>query len=411
MDLPTVIVAERSIHGKKQWPQEQREEWQRDRRQEWPEQRRNVERPGLKKGQSHCPSKDDGLKVPLTPEILQMLTMPQGNDGRQHPQPLSLIQRCHSIDSSSSVLTTSSVGSKNSCVSSASQLNRNLHRDAAISASVRRWHQVAAVWTSAEERTCPMVMCSPPGMLGQGRYVIRFLRVSLKQEFGIAFDVAEAKDGRLEAIIVSHDLPHFGIRKFDQLVSVNGVVPSSLHHCCSMLKEAYSIVLVLQPWDPKALECRPTLRNSIVMAALHAVDQPLVWLNQAVVTDPQKGEFKVALHRSSLASPFSIPDWSLLESEAAEDFPHLAVRRGDRLVSVNGVRTLRTKLCRKLLATAMSVDLVLRRDPNTQQPPKHHMQPLEAMGAVVRRKPSLEKRRNGSATLALSPRSKYSNSL
>jgi len=327
--------------------------------------------------------KERGQKVSLMPETLkQILSTLPSNDGRQ-PQLLKPTEKSMSIDVDS--LTTHSIASMSTSMSSAS------------SASARRWF-AAAVCTPKDDRKLPMVMCSPPGMLGKGRYVIRLLRASLKQQFGIAFDVMKARNGGLEALIVSKDLPHLGIRKLDWLQSINGAAPRNLLRCRSMLQEAHSIVLVLQPWDPKALESPSTIMTGTDMDAIRAVDQPLLCLSQAVVTDSQKGEFRVALHRSSLSLPFSMPDWSQnAECKLAEDFPHLAVQTGDRLVSVNGVRTVRKKLCEKLLATALSVDLVFRRDPNTHQPPKHYMQPLDAMGAALRKQTSVRtgpRRRN-----------------
>jgi len=297
----------------------------------------------------------------------------------------------------------SSNASGSTSVSSTSQLNQYHSGDAVTSASAS-WHRAAAAYTTKDARKLPMVMCSPPAMLDGGHYVIRLLRASLRQQFGIAFDVVEARKDRLEAIIVSEDLPHFGIRKSDCLRSINGIVPSNLLHCRSMLQEAYSLVLVLQRWNTKAWESRSIIERSTVMAAIRAVDRPRLCLREAVVTDPQKGKFQVSLHRSSLALPFSMPDWCQnAKSELVEDFPHLAVQKGDLLLSVNGVRTVRQNACRKLFANAMSVDLVFRRDPNTQQPPKHHMQPLDAMWGCSAKKPSRGTKPQGrNATVSLS---------
>jgi len=334
-----------------------------------------------------------------------MLTMLLDDDGHQPPRSLSFAQRSISRDSSSTMLTVSSNGSKNSTASNAAQLNQYLGGDVVMSASVRRWHQVAATYAPTVIRRLQVVMCSLPGKLSQGSYVIRLVRASLKQEFGLAFDIAETRDGRLEAIVVSQDLPHLGFKKSDRLQSINGLVPSNLLQCRTLLQEAYSIVLVMQPWNPKASELQSTIKKHTVMAAVRAVDQPLIWLSHAVVTDPRRGEFKIGLHRSSSAMPFSMPNWSQkTEAPLAEDFPHLAVLAGDRLVSVNGVRTFRRKLCQKLLATAMSVDLVFRRDPNTQAPPKHRLHSLDAMGAaVVRNQPSHKPfSQQKSSTLSLS---------
>jgi len=324
-----------------------------------------------------------GQTVPLTPEILQMFnSLPK--DDWQYQQLFNSTQESIFMDRESSFA--HSDASRSTTMSSVSQRNQYHGGDAVISASAMRWHRAAAACAPKDNRKLPMVMCSPPGMLGNGHYVIRFLRASLKQEFGIAFDVLEARNGRLEAIIVSQDLPQLGIRRLDCLQSINGVAPSNLLHCRSMIQEAYSIILVMQPWSPMSLESQSTIKTSTVMAASRAVDQPLLCLSEAVVTDAQKGKFLVSLHRISLALPFSMPDWSQnAKSELVEDFPHLAVQTGDRLVSVNGVRTRRRRLCQKLFANALSVDLVFRRDPNTQRPPKHNMQPLDAMGAAVRK--------------------------
>lgn len=272
----------------------------------------------------------------------------------------------------------------NTSLLSASKPNQ-CHDSDATSSLIKRWHRAAAVFIPKEDTKIPMVMCSPPGTLGKGRFVIRLLRSSLKHEFGIAFDSVEARNGRHQAILVSQDLPHFGIRKLDWLRSINGVAPANLLHCRNIMQSAYSIVLILQPWNLKSLDSHSTIKPSTVRAAIRAVDQPLVCLSQAIVTDPWNGTFQITLHRISLALPFGMPDWSKnAKSELLEDFPHLGVQKGDRLLSVNGVRSSQRKHCEKLLAAALNVELVFRRDPHTEQPPKHHMKPLDAMGAAVR---------------------------
>jgi len=236
------------------------------------------------------------------------------------------------------------------------------------------------------EEGTPIVLLksSPPAQVGsvKGRYVLRVVRGSLKQPYGITFDANEARGGVLSTIYVAEDLPHLGVRKWDELLLVNGAQPRSIQECRGMLQEALSIVLVLQRRGVNAQAAPP--RPHIAVAALSAVDRVLLSVSKAVVTDPRRGEFKMSLHRNSLKQKFGLAFEAVLSKTKAqelsilisEDLPHLALVRNDRLYVINGVRPRSRKICAQILNSAMTVKLTFRRDPSKLKHLTHLVQSL-----------------------------------
>jgi len=88
--------------------------------------------------------------------------------------------------------------------------------------------------------------------------------------------------------------------------------------------------------------------------------------------DSRRGEFKVSIYRNTVRQPFGL-DFDATPSRTrlgdcvisvAEDFPHLALKKGDCIVSINGVQARSKVFCKKILACAMTIDLVVTRDPS-----------------------------------------------
>mmetsp|Transcript_19016 Transcript_19016/g.36624 ORF Transcript_19016/g.36624 Transcript_19016/m.36624 type:complete len:552 (+) Transcript_19016:127-1782(+) len=240
----------------------------------------------------------------------------------------------------------------------------------------------AARRDSFEEREdgTPVVLLksSAPAQVGnvKGRYVLRVVRASLKQPYGITFDANEARGGMLSGISVAEDLPHLGIRKWDELMSVNGAQPRSIHECRGMLQEALSILLVLQRRGVQSQA--PPPKPHLVVASLSPMDRVLLSVSKAVVSDQRRGEFKLSIHRNSLKQKFGLAFEAVLSKTRvqelsiliSEDLPHLALIRNDRLYIINGIRPRSRKVCAQILKSAMTVNLTFRRDPTKL---KHHL--------------------------------------
>lgn len=150
-----------------------------------------------------------------------------------------------------------------------------------------------------------------------------------------------------------------GIRKGDMLVTINGKEPAKVSELGPIIGQALTIVLVLR-------------RTDDFDVPFPVVAVPLLSVAPAVVRDSMRGEFKVSIFRNTVRQPFGL-DFDTTPSHArlgdcvvsvAEDLPHLALKKGDRIVSMNGVQARSKVLCKKILACAMTLDLVVTRDPS-----------------------------------------------
>jgi len=193
----------------------------------------------------------------------------------------------------------------------------------------------------------------------------------LRQPFGVSFDAAESRGQGLQKIVVAEDLPHIGIRKFDELLSINGVRPSSVNECRSLLQQATCVSLVLQQSRPQRIPQDVKVKS-------------LLQVTPVMITDEHKGEFRLQIHRCSLKQRFGIGFEAVFargRGEPAivvsEDFPHLALRRADRLMYINGTKPRSRATCMKILSQAMSVALVLRRHPRYLELLVHQVEPIE----------------------------------
>lgn len=224
----------------------------------------------------------------------------------------------------------------------------------------------------------PLLKADPPTLVGGAAecYSVYIRRASLCQRYGVSFDAAETVDRRLWAITIAEDLPYLGIGRGDQVVSVNQRVPRSVDECRSILERAMSIDLVLQRRQPDKWASRPSGK---------AAGGVLLSVTQATITDARIGEFRLTMHRNSQRQRFGlvfepIPPKRRGEELAiivADDMPHLALQRGDRLVSLNGVRIRNKRICSQILGTAMSLHLIMRREHGSLSSLEHQVEPLD----------------------------------
>jgi len=235
-----------------------------------------------------------------------------------------------------------------------------------------------------EDEKIALLQSSQPAQVGtiKGRYVLRVVRASLKQAFGITFDVNESR-GSTAALMVSGDLPHLGIRKGDELLTVNSFEIRSINEVRQHLQTSLSIVLVMQRRGVNARV--PPPKYKVATDALEPLDRVLLSATQVRITDIKRGEFKLSLQRSSHKQKFGLAFEAALSMSkhqelsilVSEDMPHLALERNDRVHIINGIRPHNRKVCAHLLNSAMKVDLTFRRDPSRMKNLVQATQPLE----------------------------------
>jgi len=228
---------------------------------------------------------------------------------------------------------------------------------------------------------------------------MRMLRASLKQPYGLAFDVAETADGDLCTILATEDLPHLGIKRWDELLTVNGVKPRNIDQCRSIMQDVFSLVLVLQPKGTQTFGMPPP-KPQVVSRALAGVDRLQLCVTKAYATDADVGEFKVALHRISRQQKFGLaldvmqPKRGLQIPTilVSRDLPHLAMCRNDCVRLINGARPRSKEEVARILDKATSVELTIRRTPPLDRKfLRHFLQPLDEMGAAWRRTTALHR--------------------
>jgi len=196
----------------------------------------------------------------------------------------------------------------------------------------------------------------------EGRYVVKLVRTSVQQSFGLEFLTAEMRDdGRLSAIFLSDDYPCHGMNRWDRVLSINGVEIRSAADCNQMLQLQLSIVLVLQtkgkqssqPVPRPDMKWEPPLDYTLITITkveLENDSEFMLWIER------RSPLLRLDLQFSAVLSK-SVDQPSLF---ASQDAPHLHVKTGDQLLSVNGVCFPNEVLC-GILNTEISLQLKLRR--------------------------------------------------
>jgi len=236
----------------------------------------------------------------------------------------------------------------------------------------------------------PILKASPPMPVGSitGRYRVTLVRASMRQPFGVTLQAVELL-GRTEAINVMEDLPHMGIRRSDELISVNGRKPETIRECNDLLTRAMSVTLVLQHWEPGKYSARrlgsgvespepPLVQRSFWCDEPSREEQSpepaqplrtLLATARPATSDENDGTFHTRIQRTSLKQLFGISLTAEQPKEkgqrasivVAETLPHMGLMQGDQLLLINGVKPVSGLECCRIMERCMTIRLNLRR--------------------------------------------------
>jgi len=256
--------------------------------------------------------------------------------------------------------------------------------DALHAGALGQVHDAALLHGEDHLQDLPLLKVSLPTPVGSvaGRYCLSMWRAARKQLFGVNFNAAPTSGGRPGAITVADGCSHLGLGQSDRLLTINNVQPESVAQCVKILSESTSIVLVLQQsgtvvtendgqaWRPQGgadcWQCRERRRERGGGGLVPEASRVLLSLARPVVTDAAKGEFELELRRDSAQQRFGLPFTAEVQAELPvvflkEDMPHLALLEGDRVVRINGEPVDSMQRCKRILNSAMSLKLVLKR--------------------------------------------------
>lgn len=219
----------------------------------------------------------------------------------------------------------------------------------------------------------PLLKAWPPrtAKSSQGvAFSVRVWRASTRQPFGIVLDTAQNSSERKHlTAVVAEDLPHLGILKGDALLSINGHVPTSARECRHILTEAIVIRLVLQRFERTSNLAHVGAEFGDGVRAKTRAPQLLLSVTRASVVDEATGEFRLTIHRSSQSQKFGLCFTQLLPSGNGEaliivsqHLPHLALRKGDHVVTMNGMALKSRGQCEELLKSAFILGMSVRRE-------------------------------------------------
>jgi len=276
-----------------------------------------------------------------------------------------------------------------------------------------------------DHNVLPLLVASQPPDLQAfgGRYTMAIKRASLKQPFGLSFHGTEGSDRQLSKISIAQDFPQFGIQRFDELVFVNQRRPKSIQECRSILQEALSLTLVLErrphETEIETIACPdPCGKTGCAAACSNKPSEAMrhvLAITKPTVLDHDRLEFEVVVQRCSLAQKLGISfhtnckkdkdkereieiassmakggrrqpvypfcggirgKHSLETSEASQkqkkkdntldikvgtSLPHMGLKRGDKLVSINGVVPKSKMKCLRIYQSSLVVKMVFRR--------------------------------------------------
>jgi len=244
-----------------------------------------------------------------------------------------------------------------------------------------------------------LLKCSlPTPLLGaeQGKYCLHLRRASPRQTFGISFSFNSATAQRPSCILVAENLPHLGIRKTDELVVLNRTRPKTLAQCREILQTAMSIVMVLRrrevfaapqkrasgccsgfcSWWCCCCECCECGSEDGVGCCPKHLPQPELTCQLLAITRPAfveqaKGIFTLSIQRAALRQRFGIgftadqnrPGSRETRIRVTEDVEYMWLRKGDRLLKVNGVHPRSWKECKRILDSSTIFRMIFYRSP------------------------------------------------
>jgi hypothetical protein len=210
------------------------------------------------------------------------------------------------------------------------------------------------------------------------QFALTIGRSSTRQQFGLAFKVKS--DGK---IIIAEDALHYGILKGDVVIGINGSQALTPEQCQCIVRSALEIEVSLLSnlalttnSDGQLDRAGKPLTYSIdgkslwtTRRGLRCIDL-LAVSSQYSVSDRPNGQFNVRISRASCHLKFGLKLTSLGSAIGndsasaifcAEDLPHLGLREGDQVLSLNGVKVCDFTGCRKILDSCMSIELLVRR--------------------------------------------------
>jgi hypothetical protein len=242
-----------------------------------------------------------------------------------------------------------------------------------------------------EQPVFTLLKSSRPVRVGPGRdfYMLRVVRTSLSQPFGVNFDATESRDGRSTAVVAAEDYPHLSVKKRDRLMSVNGVQLRSAIDVAGVLQKAFSITMVFQRRGTPSHGRQPRVKDCWVPMA--EVNRSLLSVTKASIVNRRRGEFKLALHRTSLKQQFGLPCEAVVSPSGSgemsvvvsKDMPHLALKRNDRLCSMNGMQLRSRSEAVKVMHDSLSLALIFRRHPTRLRNLVHQIREIEEVDDEV----------------------------
>uniref|UniRef100_A0A7S0B844 PDZ domain-containing protein n=1 Tax=Pyrodinium bahamense TaxID=73915 RepID=A0A7S0B844_9DINO len=102
--------------------------------------------------------------------------------------------------------------------------------------------------TCSNTSLLPLLKASPPTPVGRiaGRYKVNLWRSSGGQPYGISF----GSGSRAGEIVIAEDAPHLGLRKGDEVISINGQYVERVRECGQILTNSRDLELQLYHREP-----------------------------------------------------------------------------------------------------------------------------------------------------------------
>jgi len=216
---------------------------------------------------------------------------------------------------------------------------------------------------------------------GQDCHMVRIVRATLLQSFGVKIGTIESRGGQPATCVAAEDYPHLRVMKLDRLVSVNNVQLNKETDVTRALQNALSITLVFQRSGSPLLQGpQPWVKECCVPMA--KVNRSLLSVTRATIVNRKRGEFKLCLKRTSFQQSFGLPCEAVLSESGSltiiisKNMPHLALRKKDRLSVINGEKPRCRAEYSRIKNSSLSLSLVFRRDPSQLHDFVHHIQDI-----------------------------------
>jgi len=192
----------------------------------------------------------------------------------------------------------------------------------------------------------------------QGKYCLHLRRASPRQPFGIGFSFNGATASRPSRIMVAENLPHLGIGRTDELVVLNCTRPRTLAQCREILQTAMSIMMVLRRREVFAPLKQPSGRCSGCCSW---------WCSYCECgSEDGVGCFPKSLPEPELTCQLLAVTRSRSREtriRVTEDVEYMWLRKGDRLLKVNGVHPRSWKECKRILDSSTIFRMIFYRSP------------------------------------------------